>query len=180
MLRRYTSNLKNLISKHQIIAVSIFASSYILIMILASIYGDVLLYDYGKQIAGPGNFVISPVDSLIKYDSAHFINIAKNGYSSDNLAAFFPLYPLLIRMMANTLNIGHGLAALVASWISFILAATLLYRWILFELEKHKLKKVRCVVCFNVNGYIPYRLLFNACIYGESIPGSKYWIYLCL
>ena len=33
------------------------------------------------------------------YDVEHYINIAKSGYTSDLLIAFFPLFPLLINMV---------------------------------------------------------------------------------
>ena len=33
------------------------------------------------------------------YDGQHYIEMAKNGYSSSFLYAFFPMYPLLIRML---------------------------------------------------------------------------------
>ena len=34
------------------------------------------------------------------YDSEHYLTMAKNGYVTDNLYAFFPLYPLVIKVIS--------------------------------------------------------------------------------
>ena len=39
-------------------------------------------------------------DVLLLFDNLHYLNIAKNGYVSEFLYAFFPLTPLLIRYLS--------------------------------------------------------------------------------
>ncbi len=52
-----------------------------------------------------------------QWDAYYFLQIARSGYSDQHLAAFFPLYPALIRLAAWPLNNHFTLAALVVSWL---------------------------------------------------------------
>ncbi len=78
---------------------------------------------------------------LAQFDAHHYMSIARNGYGDDNLGslgpAFFPLYPLLVRL-------GSGLAAspgavLVAAYAvsltAFFMALALLRRLTALELD---------------------------------------------
>ncbi|HEY7349832.1 MAG TPA: mannosyltransferase family protein [Ktedonobacterales bacterium] len=51
------------------------------------------------------------------WDSLFFLHIARSGYTDPGLAAFFPLYPALIRLAAWPLGGHFTLAALVVSWL---------------------------------------------------------------
>jgi len=74
---------------------------------------------------------------LARWDSAWYLRIADSGYgNSVPRAAFFPLYPLLIRGVATVLGGSNGallVAAYLVSLTAFLGALTLLYR--LTELE---------------------------------------------
>jgi hypothetical protein len=50
-------------------------------------------------------------------DAAYFLQIAREGYAEKHLAAFFPLYPILIRLTAWPLGNHFTLAAMVVSWL---------------------------------------------------------------
>jgi hypothetical protein len=52
-----------------------------------------------------------------QWDAYYFLQIARSGYSDQHLAAFFPLYPALIRLAAWPLNNHFTLAALLVSWV---------------------------------------------------------------
>jgi len=41
------------------------------------------------------------LDGLIRWDGHHFLHIVQHGYTYESNLAFFPLYPLLVRWMAN-------------------------------------------------------------------------------
>jgi len=64
-----------------------------------------------------------------RWDTGHYLNIALRGYNPENeSAAFFPLYPLMIRSLDPLLP-GDGLAAaLVISHAACLVALTVLFR----------------------------------------------------
>jgi Mannosyltransferase (PIG-V) len=74
---------------------------------------------------------------LARWDSAWYLRIADSGYGDSTArAAFFPLYPLLIRGVATVLGGSNGallVAAYLVSLAAFLGALTLLHR--LTELE---------------------------------------------
>jgi hypothetical protein len=74
---------------------------------------------------------------LARWDSVWYLRIADSGYGdSAPRAAFFPLYPLLVRSVGTLLGGSHGallVAAYLVSLAAFLAALVLLYR--LTELE---------------------------------------------
>jgi hypothetical protein len=74
---------------------------------------------------------------LARWDSVWYLRIADSGYGdSAPRAAFFPLYPLLVRGVGTLLGGSHGallVAAYLVSLVAFVAALALLYR--LTELE---------------------------------------------
>jgi hypothetical protein len=68
-----------------------------------------------------------------RFDSAFFLHIAQQGYTDQGLGAFFPLYPLLIHLLAWPLGGHFTLAALLVSW----LCAWGSYCWF-FRLAEHE------------------------------------------
>lgn len=76
------------------------------------------------------------LDGWARWDSAHYINVALNGYGLDDpeqmgqRVAFFPLYPLLTRFVATITgaeetNAGYAIAAIVAANLCFFAAVPL-------------------------------------------------------
>jgi 4-amino-4-deoxy-L-arabinose transferase-like glycosyltransferase len=74
---------------------------------------------------------------LMLWDATWFVQIAENGYEpgyaydtagelTGNGLAFFPLYPMLIRVLAGLLGVSAVDAALAISWVAAGLAAVLL------------------------------------------------------
>src|SRR3989344_824757 len=62
------------------------------------------------------------------FDGLHYINIALNGYEK-NEVAFFPLYPLLIRLIAIVSGLSFPVAALAISWTSLIISLIILAKY---------------------------------------------------
>jgi hypothetical protein len=52
-----------------------------------------------------------------RFDSIFFLRVAQHGYTNQSIGAFFPLYPLLIRLFAWPLFGHFTLAALLVSWL---------------------------------------------------------------
>ncbi len=78
--------------------------------------------------------------ALARWDAAWYLRIADTGYAgSEPRAAFFPLYPVLIRALG-TLGGGSNAALLVASYAialaAFVAALALLHRLVALELGR--------------------------------------------
>ena len=78
------------------------------------------------------------ITAFATFDGAHYLLIAKNGYSQYR-QAFFPLYPLLIRWLSPLFLNNHLLTALVISNIAFLLGLWLFSKYLL-EIGNWKLE----------------------------------------
>ena len=87
-----------------------------------------------RSLAEP---LLSP---LARWDAAWYLRIAESGYGgSDVRAAFFPLYPLLVRAVATPFGASPGallVAAYVVSLAAFLGALVLLHRLVSLELGR--------------------------------------------
>ncbi len=68
------------------------------------------------------------VSSLANFDGVHYILIARNGYVQYE-QAFFPFYPLLIRLISPLLGKNHLLTGLLISILFFFAALMILSRY---------------------------------------------------
>ena len=86
-----------------------------------------LLFSYFAQRLAPieGETFVS---SLFHFDAGWYQEIARHGYFDPAATAFFPLYPLLVRIFSYPLLGNYRLAALVISWISLLGALLYLHR----------------------------------------------------
>jgi len=76
-----------------------------------------------------------------RFDAIHYLRIASSGYSSTDLSAFFPLYPLLVRALGTLLGRNYLLASLVISNIAAIFAVLLFYMLVIDEFDDQELAK---------------------------------------
>ena len=74
------------------------------------------------------------------WDAYFFLHVAQFGYTDQGLAAFFPLYPALVRFVAWPLGQHYTLAALVVSWACSWGAYQELYRLAEREYGERKAK----------------------------------------
>lgn len=76
--------------------------------------------------------------SLVSWDAVYFLFIAENGYFAEQQFAFFPGYPLMIRVVARLISFvsidGLVLCGVFVSNLFFILATRALYRYQLDDL----------------------------------------------
>lgn len=61
------------------------------------------------------------LDFMSEWDGPHYLSIAQHGYSNRALTAFFPLYPLLIRLLMFVIS-SPLISALVVSWLALAVA----------------------------------------------------------
>lgn len=87
-----------------------------------------LLPNSGLGAIGPGkdfNYALS----LAQWDGGHFLEIAKSGYHNDRNFAFFPLYPLLIKLFSFVTLKNALLSAILLSNIFFVIFLYKLYEY---------------------------------------------------
>lgn len=74
-------------------------------------------------------FIKKDINVFNLYDSIHYINMANSGYSSNLLMAFFPLYPLLIKVLSFIIPnyiISGILISNICSFVSLLLLSKIL------------------------------------------------------
>ena len=93
----------------------------------------------------------SVLDIWNRWDAPHYIDIAKNWYQTEgdasNLIVFFPLYPLLIKLVALLFK-NYVVSALVVSNIAYAVAAYYLYA--LVRLDYSRKNALRAVFYFSI------------------------------
>jgi len=109
-------------------------------------------------------------DPFARYDSGWYYGIASKGYAflgeGRNNLAFFPLYPTLMGWGGRLLGGNQAdfyFAGVVISWVSFALAAMLLYRLALLDIPHPR--AVRAVL---YAGIFPAAYFFGV-VYSESL-----------
>jgi hypothetical protein len=132
----------------------------------AGIVGDVFLPTVeGHWVADPN----SPFLSLwAKWDSQWYVQIARDGYWFQPLrqsnVAFFPLYPLAVRLFAPLAGDNPVLSGFMVSNLTFLLALIFLYR--LAELELADREAARRTIFYLA--LFPTAFFFSA-VYTESL-----------
>jgi Mannosyltransferase (PIG-V) len=96
-----------------------------------------------------------------RWDAEHYLGIAKNGYSGTE-PAFFPLYPLLIRI-AGVFTGSQLVAGLVISNAAAFLGLLYLYKLIEHEYNRHVAQRTAFYVSI-----FPSAIFFSA-VYSESL-----------
>lgn len=85
--------------------------------------------------------------NLANWDGGHFLGIAEEGYKEKYQFAFFPLYPLLIRLL-NQVTGNYLLAAILISFVSTYLGMQLLYKLVLEDFKKEIAEKTILFLLF--------------------------------
>jgi hypothetical protein len=96
-----------------------------------------------------------------RWDAVHYLAIAKQGYQGTDMA-FFPLYPLLIRILGRLVG-NHLIAGILISNASFFFG--LLYLYKLLEHEYDRSVARRAIFYVSI---FPSALFFSA-VYTESL-----------
>jgi len=116
------------------------------------------------QRQGPGALA----SRLSQWDAAHYLQIVAQGYAGDDFA-FFPLFPALIRLTTNLLQLPPLAVALVISNGAFLLALGLLHRLSRQCQGNAIARSVVLLSCFNPMS------IFYAIPYTESL----YLLFTC-
>ncbi|CAO2837173.1 unnamed protein product [Amaranthus hypochondriacus] len=118
--------------------------------------------------------ISSAIEDSIVWDSVYFVRIAQCGYEYEQTYAFFPLLPILIFLLSNSVFwplipvIGYravlGLSGYVISNVAFVLAALYFYRLSVVILkDPDAALRASILFCFNPAS------IFYSSIYTESL-----------
>lgn len=75
------------------------------------------------------------------WDGGAYTAIAEKGYSSNAFYAFFPFYPITIKLTSFLLFGNYFLSALVISWTSLLFSLFFLYKLVLLDFNEHIAEK---------------------------------------
>lgn len=94
-----------------------------------------------------GNFTNDFLKSFSNWDGGHFLGIAQFGYVEKFQYAFFPLYPLSIKLV-KFITGNYLYAGILISVIATLLGLLVLYRLILLDFDKKFAEKVIIAMLF--------------------------------
>lgn len=119
-------------------------------------------FDPARISTGFGQVGNPLAGAAVRWDSIWYLGIAGHGYSSVASTSFFPVYPLLTRVVSFATG-STAVAGLLISWASFAVALVLLWR--LTELELGPRAARATIVLLAV---APLSFFFTA-VYTESL-----------
>ena len=117
--------------------------------------------------------------SFGNFDGVHYLRIAQNGYVYQYTQAFFPLYPILIKI-ASTVTFGNFLIpALVISNVSF-LAALLLFYKLIKKIYNQKIAFWSCLFLLTFPTSFYFGSVYTEGIFFLMIISAFYLVHLGL
>jgi Gpi18-like mannosyltransferase len=122
------------------------------VIAMVSIVGT-FVFAYVAYVLIVDSFPDSVISIWNTWDTHHYLNIAKEGYSSSIvdekhlLIVFFPLYPFLIKIFSLVFQ-DHLLSALLVSNIAYIFAVFYLYKLVHIDFEKED--ALRSIIYFSI------------------------------
>jgi hypothetical protein len=114
------------------VAVSFLATRVLLLAVIFASGAALPVLPGASDFAFPGNIMW---DGLIRFDSWWYLDIIRNGYhvgsadGAQGTVAFFPGYPLSVRLLSHFTGGNDFVAGLVVSNAGFLIALALLYLW---------------------------------------------------
>jgi Gpi18-like mannosyltransferase len=118
-------------------------------------YASSLLVEYGSR----------SLTTFAQFDGVHYLTIIRQGYEGTGLIqAFFPLYPLLVRLFSLNGLLNHVTVGLIISTTS-LMGAYLVW-WRLLSLEKFSMPDRRYVLWLNASFSVAF---FYFSLYTESL-----------
>lgn len=85
--------------------------------------------------------------SFSNWDGGHYLGIAESGYSEKFQYAFFPLYPLTVRLVSQVTG-NYLVAAILISMVSTFFSLHLLYKLVAMDFNKKIAEKIILVFLF--------------------------------
>jgi len=118
-------------------------------------------------------FIYSILGGLTTWDARHFLHIAEFGYIWESSLAFFPLFPMSLKILGGFLNLFIG--NWVSLFSSMLIAGTLLNNVVFFEKNFSEFINFLKAL-FVINGMLLFRLTLF--LNGGNIKESILAVYL--
>ncbi len=140
------------------------------LVILIIVITKVLVFSLGFAVVYMQDGAAPPLQIIMRqfshWDSPHYIDIAENGYVNEGeqrlFIVFFPLYPLLIRLI--TFNFEYAnLSALIVSNVGSVFAAVYLFKLAQLDFGDSVAKKAVLYLCVFPTAY------FLSAVYTEGL-----------
>ncbi|MBV9802807.1 MAG: DUF2029 domain-containing protein [Solirubrobacterales bacterium] len=112
-----------------------------------------------ERLGSVGNVLAA---SAVRWDSIHYLQTAQHGYTSAASTVFYPLYPLLVRVL------GTGLGSDVGAGVLISLAALAVALILLHRLTELELGRRAADVTVMLLAFAPLSFYFSA-VYTESL-----------
>lgn len=127
---------------------------------------------------GYNNYSYNPyVFAWANFDGEHYLSIALNGYRDLELA-FFPVYPLLMILIASVIGFNQFnlvISGLIISNLSFLVALLLLYKLILLDYSRQiALLTITLILIFPTSFY--FGSLYNESLFLLLSISSFYYL----
>jgi Gpi18-like mannosyltransferase len=118
------------------------------------------------------------LDSFFRWDSGWYNDIVKNGYSYDpnqqSNVAFFPLYPLLVKLIAAITSLDEPIAALLLSNLCLVIALFFVYKISSIYLSKKGSDRVLVLMLLFPTSFF-YSSFYTESLYLLVISASFYF-----
>jgi hypothetical protein len=165
----------------------LFLSTRLVLTIIGVISRSLLERQYGKQYIYSSQLWL---DIWGVWDSYWYINIAEGGYSaevgtsfSETQAnyAFFPLYPMLMRLIGTVMGENYFIAGIIISNVCLIIACYLLYRLVQLKFDRENaLQSVKFLLvsptAFILSGVFTESLYLMLAILCFYLAEKKQWL----
>lgn len=135
-----------------------FAATRLAIIVIAELAAVIIAQRAGTHVQESSHILLAVWG---RWDAVHYLDIATDGYQGTDMA-FFPLYPLLIRIVGSLAG-NHLIAGLLISNASFFFG--LLYLYKLLEHEYDRAVARRAIFYVSI---FPTSVYFTA-VYTESL-----------
>lgn len=112
--------------------ISIFAVAYAAPQFISQFGAKFPYFNERLVSTGLPNFIWS----FGNFDGVHYLGIAKDGYAYQFTQAFFPLYPILIRIASSLLQLNLLLSGLLVSNVAFFAGLVIFHKLILDQFDK--------------------------------------------
>ncbi|KAI3386843.1 hypothetical protein SNEBB_000369 [Seison nebaliae] len=114
------------------------------------------------------NLTIPSMEAFRKWDAIHFIDIGDYGYRTDRMTAFFPGYPLILKLMKNFLQIDLMCCGILINFTVNIISMELLIELYKYFKWTKKMSKLECRLICLLFSFNPATIFFFSS-YSESM-----------
>jgi Gpi18-like mannosyltransferase len=118
------------------------------------------------------------LDSFVRWDSGWYMNIIEKGYSfsahEQSNVAFFPLYPLLVKVLSTLTGIAPLINGLIISNLSFGLALFFVYKISLLYLDEKSTRRVIILILVYPVSFF-FSAFYTEGLYFLTIAASFYF-----